>query len=88
MVLTPGIIEGGENEYDINFRLGKMLSNIDYIVIVGKTNKEALTKGIKASENYKEILYAETLEKAKEYFALLKSNDCLLILNDLPDDYS
>jgi len=89
MVVTPGIIEGGKRQSQINFELGEMLADFDFIVIVGNTNKEAILKGLN-TKNFesKNIFYANTLEDAKQYFSLLKENENLLLLNDLPDDYS
>lgn len=100
MVVTPGIIEGGKQQENINFNLGKMLAKVDIVVIVGKTNKSALEKGIlfqhqidtinNNSNNLstKKILFAPNLENAKQYFSLLNCNDTLLLLNDLPDDFN
>lgn len=109
MVVTPGIIEGGHNQFEINYELGKNLRFCDFCVIVGEENKLALTSGIsqpfltkqtetnikKKAVNFQpqkisrtKILYAKTLEDAKRYFSYLQSNDNLLLLNDLPDDYS
>ena len=88
MVVTPGIIEGGKNQYKLNFQLGKMLTNLDFVIIVGATNKKAILSGIK-SQHYKcKIILSKTLEESKKYFKLLNQNDCLLLLNDLPDDYN
>ncbi len=88
MVVTPGIIEAGKNQFDINFKLGTMLAKIENIVLVGLTNKQALTNGILNIEPTKKILFANNLEDAKQYFSLLKNpDDTLLLLNDLPDDY-
>ena len=89
MVATPGIIEGGTDEYNINYQLGKNLSVFDYIIIVGEHNKKAILDGLK-SQNYLEtnIYFAPTLNDATQYFKLLKQNDNLLLLNDLPDDYN
>ncbi len=87
MVVTPGIIEGGKFEFDLNFKLAQMLNMCDYIVIVGEHNKKALTAGLNV-KNKTKVFYAKNLEDAKQYFKLLKRNDNLLLLNDLPDDYS
>lgn len=89
MVVTPGIIEGGRNEYLINYELGINLSVVDYVVIVGNHNKKAILEGLK-SQNFNDnnIFIAATLTDAKQYFKLLNNNDNLLLLNDLPDDYN
>ena len=60
MIVTPGIIEGGKNQFKLNFKLGKIIKNLDYIIIVGETNKKAILSGIK-SQNYKcKIRYFHT----------------------------
>lgn len=88
IVVTPGIIEGGKKTYELNFELGKMLSIADKIIIIGETNKLALSNGL-IYKNYDEnnIIFHSTLDDAKSEFVKLKENDTLLILNDLPDDY-
>lgn len=89
IICTPGIIEGGKCEYDINFQLGKMCSNSDAVIIIGEHNKKAIYSGLK-SQNYADnnIVLSSTLENAKAYFKNLNSGDILLLLNDLPDDYN
>lgn len=88
MILTPGIIEGGKQQFNLNYDLGKMCNIADYLVIVGETNKKAILAGLK-SHNYKtKIFFAKDLEASKQLFSLLNKDDTLLILNDLPDDYN
>ncbi len=86
VVATPGIIECGEMEFEINFKLGEMLAECDEVIIIGQKNKRAITRGLQ-SKNFKKILYADTLDNAKYFFKKLNEGDTLLLLNDLPDDY-
>lgn len=80
---TPGIVEGGHMQFELNVRLAKMLkSKSDIQIIVGKTNRLAFSSVLKKS-----AYFVDTLDDAKRLFSLLKPNDTLLILNDLPDDY-
>lgn len=89
MIVTPGIIEGGKQEKQLNFELGEMCASCDYVVIVGNHNKENLLLGLQTKNfDTKKILFAQNLEYAKQYFKLLSCGDNLLILNDLPDDYN
>ena len=89
MVVTPGIIEGGKDQYYINYKLGKMCAFCDYVIIIGNTNKKAILDGLKSLEiTRKNIFLCPNLEQAKRYFTLLNSGDTLLLLNDLPDDYN
>ena len=89
MIVTPGIIEGGKKQNEINFELGKMCAKSDYVVIVGNTNKKSLEQGlIKKNFNQNNIKYASSLEESKHFFSLLTKSDTILFLNDLPDDYN
>lgn len=95
MVATPGIIDCGKEKYNINFELGKQIAFCDYCIIIGEENKIAIVNGIKkaVSENPKPLKQPKTycensLEIAKQHFSKLNSGDTLLLLNDLPDDYS
>lgn len=88
MILTPGIIEGGKQQFELNFKLGKLCKNLDFLIIVGQTNKKAILDGLKSQTNSVKIYFAKSLEDSKQYFSLLTNNDTLLILNDLPDDYN
>lgn len=91
MIATPGIIECGKEKYNINFNLGKQMAFCDFCVIVGNENKQAIFDGLKKEVEEKnlqpQILFAATLDDAKQHFTKLNNGDTLLLLNDLPDDY-
>lgn len=86
VVATPGIIEGGKKEKFLNYNLGKMLSVCDEVIIIGNHNKNAIKQGLD-EKNFKNVVFCNNLEDAKKQFLKLNNNDCLLLLNDLPDDY-
>lgn len=86
VVATPGIIEGGDCQFDINYELGEMLACADEVIVIGNTNKNALTRGME-NKKFKKYKCVKTLDDAKIEFNKLKKNDTLLLLNDLPDDY-
>lgn len=89
IIATPGIIEGGKNQYSINYELGKICSVCDTCIIIGNENKKAILDGLKSQNyNFKNIIICHNLEQAKTHFANLNNGDTLLLLNDLPDDYS
>lgn len=87
MIITPGIIECGKQQYDINFKLGQMCADFDFVVIVGNYNKKAILDGLKSLEFKHNIIVANSLEQATQQCSKLTSQDCVLFLNDLPDDY-
>ena len=88
MIVTPGIVECGKEKFIINKKLGQLFDGITYCVIVGNENKKAILSGIESLDTKPKILLAKTLEDAKKYFSKLNTNDTLLLLNDLPDDYN
>lgn len=82
---TPGIIEGGKMQEELNIQLANMLKqNSDIQIIVGKTNRIAFQKVL----NKKSASFVDTLDDAKKLFSIAKTGDTLLLLNDLPDDYN
>lgn len=82
---TPGIIEGGSLQEELNIELAKMLEKYsDVQIIIGKTNRKYFETVL---GHKKSVYYLDTLNEAKELFSALKSGDTLLLLNDLPDDY-
>ena len=87
MVATPGIIEGGKSQYNINYGLGRKLATCDTVIIIGKTNYTALSEGLNSVNYGGALIHANSLEQAKTHFNKLKKGDTLLLLNDLPDDY-
>lgn len=88
IIATPGIIEGGKNQYNLNFELGKLCVFSNKCIIIGETNKKSIKDGLLFKNyNIKDIIFCKTLEEAKTEFATLNTGDTLLLLNDLPDDY-
>jgi len=88
IIATPGIIEGGKNQYNLNFELGKLCTISDKCIIIGETNKKSIHSGmISCKYNERNIIFCKTLEEAKTKFTTLNKGDTLLLLNDLPDDY-
>lgn len=90
ILVTPGLVELGEIEYEENKKLGEKAAMIcDYVIIVGKTGSKPIIEGLAgkgfSSEKIKNV---QSLDKASEYLqALLKPNDIVLFENDLPDNY-
>ena len=47
VVCTPGIIEGGKQQFNMNSKLSNMLNDVaDIVIIVGKTNRRALISNL------------------------------------------
>lgn len=91
IIITPGMIELGDRQYELNAELGQNIAKnrIDYAVIVGEYNKEAITEGLlRGGMNRDNILYFSTFLEANDWMiAFCKGGDVVLIENDLPDTF-
>lgn len=90
-VVTPGIVECGVLEEDINGELGEKIAQVaaDKVILIGDTLVGAVKKGFeKAGGNLDTLVIAHDLENAKEVLATwLLPSDAVLFMNDLPDIY-
>lgn len=90
IIITPGMVELGKEEYKHNKNAGKRAGEkCDYIILVGERRTKPLQDGIAETDFDKNNLYiAETLNEAKKHFnSISKSGDVVLFENDLPDVY-
>ncbi len=89
-VITPGLIELGEREYECNYNLGLACAeHADKIILVGKNRSKPLYEAVTSTDFDKQNLYvAESFKAALEIFSgYAEKGDVLLIENDLPDNY-
>ena len=88
-IVTPGIVETGVLQTEINGELGKelALAGLDKIILVGETQAKVIVEGYKkASGNMERLKIAPSLEHAVDLLKPeLSSGDCILFMNDLPD---
>jgi UDP-N-acetylmuramoyl-tripeptide--D-alanyl-D-alanine ligase len=90
VLVTPGMIELGEQEYELNKKLGEHATKCDYVILVGDKTTIAIKDGMDELKytNYevvKDVYNAfEELVKIKEKHP----NLIALFENDLPDSYS
>ncbi len=91
IVITPGMVELGNREYEMNRQFGEfMAGSCDVAVLVGKKRSEAIAEGLrnKGFPNEK-IHVADTLDDASAYMrSIVKPGDTVLFENDLPDNYT
>lgn len=89
VVMTPGLVELGEKEYEENRLLGERISSVaDVVMLIGKKRTEAIKKGLQENGFGGEIFLFDTLKDAENAFSqILRLNDAFLILNDLPEFY-
>lgn len=89
-IITPGLIELGEKEYEYNYRLGLEASKYcDIMIFVGKNRSKPLVDGAKSSGYPEDKMFvASSFKEAMEiYSGFANNNWVLLIENDLPDNY-
>ena len=89
VAVTPGIVELGQLEEDINMQLGASLVGLDLVILVGETLVLEVRNGYLAAGGAEENLrIVPTLQDAQNILAKeLGAGDCVLFLNDLPDIY-
>ena len=90
VVITPGLIELGEKEYECNFNLGLEAAKCaDIIILVGLNRSKPMADAVSTTDFNKENLYiAASFKDAMEiYDKFADSNTVVLFENDLPDNY-
>lgn len=90
IVITPGMIELGEKQYEYNRILGQHIAtNADVAIIVGEYNRDALLAGIEQNGMDKSAVHAvASFKEAQQLLAsIVKSGDFVLYENDLPDTF-
>ena len=91
ILVTPGMVELGAKQEELNFEFGKEAAEVcDFIVLVGKEQTAPIYNGIKDSGFDMERVYVadnlnDALAKAGEYKTDKKK--VVLLENDLPDNY-
>lgn len=89
-VITPGLIELGEREYDCNYALGlEAAKYCDIIILVGKNRSVPMCDAIKTTGFNTDNLYVVgSFKEAMEVYTPLCTKDSVVLLeNDLPDNY-
>ncbi len=90
VIITPGLIELGEREYDCNFNLGVAAASVcDVVILVGINRSKPLAEGIKSTDFNTENLHivGSFKDAMAIYSKIADSNTVVLLENDLPDNY-
>ncbi len=91
VIVTPGMVELGEQEAEMNRAFGTAMADCcDTAILVGKKRSEAIAAGLKENGFPEEsILVAASLEEAASMMReITGAGDTVLFENDLPDNYS
>ena len=90
ILITPGIVELGDKQSEINQELGrKAADSCDFIILVGAAQAIPIYNGIK-EKHYPEsnVFIAKNLQEALSKMNEILTRDSVVLLeNDLPDNY-
>jgi UDP-N-acetylmuramoyl-tripeptide--D-alanyl-D-alanine ligase len=88
ILITPGMIELGDMQYEENKRLARMAASVcDFVYVVGTTNREAILEGL-AEGNFPraKTIISDTRDEAFQRLnEQSAAGDLVLIENDLGD---
>lgn len=91
-LVTPGMVELGEREYELNKEFGAYAADIcDYAVLIGEKQAKPIKEGL-LSMNFKEekIEIFTTLQEGIKFIESINTKGVkkiILLENDLPDNY-
>ncbi len=90
IIVTPGMIELGDRQEELNRKFGESIAvSADIAIIVGTYNRDAIVEGIENVDNgIAKVHKVDSFNEAQRLLAtMLKSGDTILYENDLPDTF-
>ena len=90
IIITPGMVELGKEEAELNKEFGRqMAESVDVAILVGINRSKPIEEGLKEKNFDENNLYVvSNLNEATERLGkLTKAGDVILFENDLPDNY-
>ena len=91
IIVTPGMIELGKEQYNLNYKFGEYISDVcDYVILVGKKQTKPIYDAlIEKKYDKKKIFIINDIREAFTIMRRLASKDekstYVLLENDLPD---
>lgn len=89
IIITPGMIELGEKQQELNKNFGEYIAEVcNYAILVGKNQSLPIQQGLENKNFPKENCYiADDFQDAYQYLlGFLQKDDVVLMENDLPID--
>ena len=90
IIVTPGMIELGDEEYVLNKQFGNYIADTcHYVILVGKKQTQAILAGLNEKNfNNNDMFIARDFAEANRHLhGILQPGDVVLFENDLPDSY-
>lgn len=91
VIVTPGMIDLGSKQDEINYEFGKyMKDRADFVILVGEKQTMKIYEGLLASEFGKDsVIISKNINEAFDYvYANFGIEDTILLENDLPDAFN
>lgn len=90
IIVTPGMIELGDKQQELNRELGAYIGeHVDIAIIVGHYNRDALVEGVESTEfNRKNLYCVDSFQSALQLLATIQQPGATILYeNDLPDTF-
>ena len=91
IIVTPGMVELGEREAELNREFGReMASCADIVFLVGPKHCEPIAEGLReAGFSEANMFISKNLEEStRKLNSMMRAGDVILYENDLPDNYN
>jgi len=91
IMITPGMVELGSREYELNKAFGAQSASVcDKVILVGAKRAIPIREGLlEAGYAESDIYIAADLKDGQKHLeSILRAGDVLLYENDLPDNYN
>ncbi len=91
IIVTPGLIELGEREDELNKIFGNRIANyVDFAILIGKEKTKKIYEGIiEVNFDKNKIIVVNSLNEAREVLKnIIRVGDVVLFENDLPDTFN
>jgi len=91
IIVTPGMIELGSEQYNLNFEFGKYIADVcDEVILIGEEQTKPIYDGLLSNKYDKNKIHI--LQDVKKAFPLMRSlkdgETYVLLENDLPDIFN
>jgi len=88
IVVTPGMIELGDKQYEENKIFGEALGKTaNYVLVVGETNRKAIVEGLNKSKRAQYFEMKDLKEATAKLSEIVTPGSVILFENDLTDQY-
>lgn len=91
IIMTPGMIELGNMDYEVHYMFGQQISEVcDYVILIGENKTIAIQKGLQESgyDMNKVAVMKSVYEGFSQIRKIATKGDVVLIENDLPDNFN